>query len=56
LAAELTKRLLQTAETSDLAAVHALELSYCAICQTGPEIESARQYFASLRKDARQEV
>lgn len=55
LAAELTKRLLHTAETSDLAAVHALELSYCATCQVGPEMENARRYFASLRKGARAE-
>jgi enoyl-CoA hydratase/carnithine racemase len=54
LAAELSKRLLHSAETADLAAVHALELAYCAICQTGPEMEAARQYFASLRKGARQ--
>jgi enoyl-CoA hydratase/carnithine racemase len=55
LAAEMTKRLLHTAETSDLAAVHAQELAYCAIAQTGPEMENARRYFASLRKGARGE-
>jgi enoyl-CoA hydratase/carnithine racemase len=55
LAAEMTKRLLHTAETADLAAVHAQELAYCAIAQTGPEMENARRYFASLRKGAREE-
>jgi 2-(1,2-epoxy-1,2-dihydrophenyl)acetyl-CoA isomerase len=55
LATELTKRLLHTAETSDLAAVHALEVAYCAACQAGPEMENARRYFASLRKGAREE-
>jgi enoyl-CoA hydratase/carnithine racemase len=55
LAAELSKRLLHAAETSDLAAVHAMELAYCAICQTGPEMEAARRYFASLRKGAKAE-
>jgi enoyl-CoA hydratase/carnithine racemase len=55
MAAELAKRLLHAAETSDLAAVHALELAYCAACQTGPEMENARRYFASLRKGAREE-
>jgi 2-(1,2-epoxy-1,2-dihydrophenyl)acetyl-CoA isomerase len=55
LAAELTKRLLHAAETADLSDVHALELAYCAACQTGPEMENARRYFASLRKGAREE-
>lgn len=55
LAAEMTKRLLHASETSDLPTVHALELSYCAIAQTGPEMENARRYFASLRKGAREE-
>jgi enoyl-CoA hydratase/carnithine racemase len=53
LAAELTKRLLQTAESADLAAVHTVELAYCATCQVGPEMENARRYFASLRRGAR---
>jgi 2-(1,2-epoxy-1,2-dihydrophenyl)acetyl-CoA isomerase len=52
LAVELTKRLLHASETSDLASTHALELVYCATCQTGPEMERARAYFASLRKPA----
>jgi 2-(1,2-epoxy-1,2-dihydrophenyl)acetyl-CoA isomerase len=54
LATELAKRLLHTAETADLEDVYALELAYCAICQTGPEMENARRYFASLRKGARE--
>lgn len=55
MAAELAKRLLHAGETADLATVHALELAYGAACQTGPEMENARRYFASLRKPAREE-
>lgn len=44
-AVELTKRLLQQAETGDLAAAHALELAYCHICQAGGEVPRAREKF-----------
>ena len=42
-AAELTKRLLHVAETSDLAACHALELVYCHSAQGGEEVLRARE-------------
>ncbi len=42
-AAELTKRLLHVAETSDLAACHALELVYCHSAQGGEEVIRARE-------------
>lgn len=48
-AAELTKRLLQGADSGDLAANHALELAYCAICQAGPEVARGREAFANLK-------
>ncbi len=44
-AVELTKRLLQQAETGDLAGSHALELAYCHICQAGEEVPRAREKF-----------
>ncbi|WBX82817.1 enoyl-CoA hydratase/isomerase family protein [Sphingosinicella microcystinivorans] len=44
-AVELTKRLLQTSDTSDLAVSHALELSYCHTCQAGDEVVRAREAF-----------
>ncbi|MGV3478644.1 MAG: enoyl-CoA hydratase/isomerase family protein [Sphingobium sp.] len=49
-AVELTKRLLQTADGSDLDAAHALELAYCAILQDGEELARAREAFAARRK------
>lgn len=49
-AAELTKRLLTTSETSDLATSHALELAYCHICQTGEEVVRAREAFVARSK------
>lgn len=42
-ASELTKRLLHMAETSDLAACHALELIYCHAAQGGEEVIRARE-------------
>lgn len=42
-AAELTKRLLHIADTSDLASCHALELVYCHSAQAGDEVQRARQ-------------
>lgn len=42
-AAELTKRLLQLSETSDLASCHALELVYCHAAQGGEEVVRARE-------------
>lgn len=44
-AVELTKRLLNQAETGDLAAAHALELVYCHLCQAGEEVPRAREKF-----------
>ncbi|WP_244309707.1 hypothetical protein [Sphingobium fuliginis] len=44
-AVELTKRLLQQAESGDLATAHALELAYCHICQAGEEVPRARERF-----------
>lgn len=46
-AVELTKRLLHSAESSDLAGVHAMELAYCAILQEGDELARARAAFAA---------
>jgi len=42
-AAEMTKRLLHMADTSDLAACHALELVYCHVAQGGNEVVRARE-------------
>ena len=42
-AAELSKRLLHIAETSDLQSCHALELVYCHMAQAGPEVKAARE-------------
>lgn len=42
-AVELTKRLIQHAEMSDLTSTHALELAYCHICQAGEEVPRARE-------------
>lgn len=50
-AVELTKRLLQGAETGDLEACHALELSYCAILQKGDELARAKEAFAARSKN-----
>lgn len=44
-AVELAKRLLQQAETGDLAGNHALELVYCHVCQLGDEVPRARERF-----------
>lgn len=52
-AVELTKRLLQGAETGDLEACHALELAYCAILQDGDELARAREAFAAARAKAK---
>jgi enoyl-CoA hydratase/carnithine racemase len=46
-AVELTKRLLQAAEESDLNNTHALELAYCAILQDGDELARAKAAFAA---------
>lgn len=46
-AVELTKRLLHVAESSDLAAAHALELVYCHVGQGGDEAIRAREAFAA---------
>jgi enoyl-CoA hydratase/carnithine racemase len=50
-AVELTKRLLHSAESSDLAGVHAMELAYCAILQEGDELARARAAFAAARAE-----
>jgi len=50
-AVELTKRLLQGAETGDLEACHALELAYCAILQKGDELARAKEAFAARSKN-----
>ncbi len=52
-AVELTKRLLQGAESGDLEACHALELAYCAILQDGDELARAREAFAAARAKAK---
>ncbi len=44
-AVELTKRLLDQAESGDLSANHALELVYCHTCQAGEEVPRAREAF-----------
>ena len=44
-AVELTKRLLNQAESGDLATTHALELVYCHSCQAGEEVPRARELF-----------
>lgn len=49
-AVELTKRLLHTADGSDLESAHALELAYCAILQDGDELARAREAFAKRGK------
>ena len=48
---ELTKRLMRDADTSDLATSHALELAYCSICQTGPEVAKMRAERAAKAKE-----
>ncbi|GAN00308.1 enoyl-CoA hydratase [alpha proteobacterium U9-1i] len=50
-AVELTKRLLQGAETGDLDACHAQELAYCAILQKGDELARAKEAFAARSKN-----
>ena len=52
-AAELAKRLLHSAQESSLDSSHALELAYCAICQTGEEIVRAREAFAVKARTAK---
>lgn len=42
-AAELSKRLLHMAETSDLQGCHAMELVYCHTAQAGGEVKAARE-------------
>ena len=42
-AAELSKRLLHMAESSDLHGCHSLELVYCHTAQAGPEVKAARE-------------
>lgn len=42
-AAEMTKRLIHVAETSDLQGCHALELIYCHAAQGGAEVKAARE-------------
>lgn len=44
-AVELTKRLLQQADSGDLASTHALELVYCHVCQGDEEVPRAREAF-----------
>ena len=48
-AVEMTKRLLQVSDTSDLAGSHALELAYCVTAQGGAEVARAREAFAQKR-------
>jgi enoyl-CoA hydratase/carnithine racemase len=50
-AVELTKRLLHSSEHGDLAACHALELVYCATCQTDKDLARARAAFASRPRE-----
>ncbi|MCG2841123.1 enoyl-CoA hydratase/isomerase family protein [Sandaracinobacter sp. RS1-74] len=52
-AIELTRRLLDIAETSDLPAAHALELVYCHTCQAGDEPTRAREAFIARAAAAR---
>ncbi|SFR89323.1 enoyl-CoA hydratase/isomerase family protein [Sphingomonas jatrophae] len=52
-ATELAKRLLNGAQESSLEASHALELAYCAICQTGEEVVRARELFVTKAAAAR---
>jgi 2-(1,2-epoxy-1,2-dihydrophenyl)acetyl-CoA isomerase len=46
-AIELTKRLLHRAESGELDEIHALELAYCQITQTGDEVKRARSNFST---------
>lgn len=52
-AVELAKRLLHGAQESGLEASHALELAYCAICQTGDEVARAKAAFIAKAEAAR---
>lgn len=52
-AAELAKRLLQQASESNLESNFALELAFCAICQTGDEVVRAREAFNAARAEAK---
>lgn len=52
-ATELAKRLLHGAQESSLETSHALELAYCAICQTGEEVVRARELFVAKAAAAR---
>lgn len=49
-AAELTKRLLHAAETSEIAEIQALEAAYCHISYLDEESKSARANFAARRR------
>ncbi|TVV77271.1 enoyl-CoA hydratase/isomerase family protein [Sphingomonas solaris] len=52
-ATELAKRLIHGAQESSLEGSHALELAYCAICQTGDEVARARDAFIAQAKARR---
>jgi enoyl-CoA hydratase/carnithine racemase len=52
-AAELAKRLIHGAQDSGIEGSHALELAYCAICQTGEEVARARDAFIAQAKARR---
>lgn len=54
-AMELTKRLIHSADSGDLAATHALELAYCSILQSGDELARARAAFAAASATRREE-
>lgn len=52
-ATELAKRLVDGAQETGIEASHALELAYCAICQTGEEVARARDAFIAKAKARR---
>ncbi len=52
-AAELAKRLLHGAQDGGIETSHALELAYCAICQTGEEVARAKAAFIAKAEAAR---
>lgn len=52
-ATELAKRLLHGAQDSGIEGSHALELAYCAICQSGEEVVRAREAFIAKAAAAR---
>ncbi|MET0270732.1 MAG: enoyl-CoA hydratase/isomerase family protein [Sphingomonas sp.] len=52
-AAELAKRLVHGAQDGGIEGSHALELAYCAICQTGDEVARARDAFIAQARARR---